>query len=240
VIKAYPVANKQKSIDICRAFIEGAPKKAEGSVFYGVDKTNVMEWDIERKRETRPWFYIDNSYFDSVRGKQYRVSKNNTQCHPDPLGRPSTGERFARLGIKLKPWHPNIEGYYLIIEQSQSFMTTVACDPDWFTRTVKNYTAHGVEVRARGWGRDKLKLQATLIADLTGASTLVTHSSAAAVTAVIEGIPVIVSGMSALAQMRWSTDPEHDQRLGHLNALADNQWTLDEIRAGKAWEWLTK
>ena len=74
----------------------------------------------------------------------------------------------------------------------------------------------------------------------SGASTLVTHSSAAAVTAVIEGIPVIVSGMSALAQMRWSTDPEHDQRLGFLNVLADNQWTLDEIREGKAWEWLTK
>ena len=43
---------------------------------------------------------------------------------------------------------------------------------------------------------------------------------------------------SALADMRMSTDPEHDQRRDFLNVLADNQWTLDEIKQGVAWKWL--
>jgi hypothetical protein len=233
LIKAFPVAGKQKAIDICRAFTDGAPKNATGSVFYGVNKSNINEW---ARYPRHPQFYIDNSYFDAARGQQYRVTKGRIQC--EPAGRASTGERFARLGITLKPWRPNIDGHYLVVEQSPSFMTTVARDPKWLERTVKRLTDEGVNVRVRPWDRDKAKMQATLVADLEGASTLVTHSSAAAVTAVIEGIPVIVSDMSALAHMRWSTDPEHDQRLGYLNVLADNQWTLDEIRAGKAWEWL--
>ena len=234
-MKAYPVANKQKAVDICNAFIAGAPKNAVGSVFYGVNKSNAIAW---RGPHLDPSFYIDNSYFDKTRGQQYRISKNRIQC--DPAGQASTGERFARLGIVLKPWRPNIEGHYLVIEQSPSFMATVALDPKWFERTVKGLQDEGIRVRTRPWARDKLEQQATLPADLAGASTLVTHSSAAAVTAVIEGIPTIVSKMSALARMRWSTDAAHDERPSYLNVLADNQWTIDEIKEGKAWAWLNK
>ena len=237
MVKAYPVVGKQKAVDICNAFIAGAPRNAKGSVFYGVNETNRLDWHTV-KQSPQDWFYVDNSMFDAVRGQQYRISKNRIQC--DPAGQVSNGFRFGKLGIDLKPWRPNIEGHYLVIEQSPSFMVTVALDPKWFERTVKGLRDEGIRVRTRPWARDKLEQQATLPADLAGASTLVTHSSAAAVTAVIEGIPAIVSKMSALAHMRWSTDAAHDERLSYLNVLADNEWTLDRIRSGEAWEWLMK
>ena len=45
---------------------------------------------------------------------------------------------------------------------------------------------------------------------------------------------------SALADMRMSTDPEHDQRRHYAEVLADNQWTIDQIRNGEAWAWLNE
>jgi hypothetical protein len=95
-------------------------------------------------------------------------------------------------------------------------------------------------VRVRTWQRDKLLQQAGLPSALDGAYTVLTHSSAAAVTATLLGIPAVVSPMSALHNMRWSTDPHHDQRLRYMQVLADNQWTLDEIREGRAWRWLNR
>ncbi len=70
--------------------------------------------------------------------------------------------------------------------------------------------------------------------DLADARQLITHSSASAVEALLEGVPVIVSRMSAV----FGIDPVHDTRLHAMQVLADNQFDMSEIRSGKAWLWL--
>lgn len=229
---AHPVVGKAKSRMICEAFIAGAPKSAKGHVFYGVNETNAAVW--ERILDSgSDWYYIDNSYFDAMRGHQFRVTKNRVQVNP--FGLKSDGVRFASLGLNLKPWQTNSHGHVVVVEQSPSFMSTVAKDPNWFHRTLLDLDRERTVVR--GWHNDKLKQQATLVGDLRGAKFLVTHSSAAAVTATIEGIPPEVDPMSAMdcGALLYS-----DMRLRILEVLADNQFTINEMKNGEAWQWLNK
>ena len=234
MLRAVPVANKQKAVDICNAFIQGAPKSAEGSVFYGVNESNVRDWHrIMASGET--WWYVDNSMFDKVRGKQYRVTKNRLQVNPTGIA--SDGKRFGALSLAIAPMNAKPSDLWIVVEQSPSFMRYVANDERWLERQMADIPG-GHHVKVRRWSSDKIKQQETLPRDLATAWTLVTHSSAAAVTAALLGVPAIVSPMSAMYECRWSSDPLYDQRRAFFNVLADAQFTLKEIREGVAWKWL--
>lgn len=228
---ACPVKGKQKSVDLCNAFIAGAPKHAEGRVFYGVNETNAQEWRHAQKASA-PWFYIDNSMFDSVRGTQFRVARNALQI--DAMAHWSDGKRFDALGLKIKPVQNNPKGHVVVIEQSESFMQFVGA-PEWLEDTLAWARGYGTGIRLRKWDADKLAIQRTLVQDLQGARVLLTHSSAAAITALLEGIPVVVERASAVARGRLSTDNSVDDRPRMFNVLADHQWTLNEMKEGMAW-----
>lgn len=235
MVRMWPVAGKEKAVMICRAFAEGVPRGANCHVFYGVNETNAEAWR-QAQRSGHDWFYIDNSYFDVMRGQQYRVTKNRVQV--DPAGKVSDGKRFDALGLKIAPLKP-LDSQWLAVEQSPSFMLWVAQDRQWFLKTVENVRRDpGTHVKVRAWMRDKIKQQATLADDLKLATHLLTYSSAAAVEALLAGLTVCVSRMSALSGV--PIRPSDDERRRVFGVLADNMWALDEIRAGKAWQWLAK
>lgn len=235
---AHPVAHKRKSLNICQAFIAGAPKTAKGHVFYGVNESNVAAWDYAKKRG-EDWYYIDNSYFDHIRGESFRVTKNRLQVKASE--HTSDGERFKALNLEVKPYHSNPRGYWLVVEQSPSFMTVVAREPYWLEDTSKTLGDYR-PMRVRKWDNDKTELGRKLVEDLPNTWTLVTHTSAAAVTAVRLGVPVIVSEQHALAGMVCGVAEyaHRDQRQQFFGVLADNQWSLNEFREGKAWSWLNR
>ena len=99
--------------------------------------------------------------------------------------------------------------------------------------------------RVRHWEPDKAKLARSLPDDLVGAWALVTHSSAAAVTALLSGVPVFCAPESAaypmsstigqtgevVLLMHW----EEGSRRAWAGVLADNQWTLEEMKYGQCW-----
>jgi hypothetical protein len=228
---ACPVKGKKKSADICAAFIAGAPDWAQGRVFYGVDASNAQEWRHAQKASA-PWYYIDNSYFDSMRGQQYRVARSALQI--DAMAHWSDGKRFDALGLAIKPLQHNPDGHTVIIEQSPSFMQFVGA-PHWLDDITVWAAMSSGGTRLRRWSADKLAIQKTLLDDLKGAHRLMTHSSAAAITALLEGIPVIVERTSAVARVRLSTDNSVDDRRQAFSVLADHQWTLNEMKEGKAW-----
>lgn len=233
VILAHPIKGKQKSVDICNAFAQGAPKSLIfANVFYGVNETNRRDWEIV-KRSGQDWYFVDNSYFDAVRGRQFRITKNAVQIDAS-CGGPTDGKRFAALGLTVKPHHPASTGYALVVEQSPSFMLDVAQAPRWLDTYAAFARSVGHEVKTRPWNRDKLKAQTTLKADLQGARYVITHSSAAAVEALLDGLSVVTSPMSAV------TSIDEERKLFAMGVLADNQWTIDEIKSGKAWSWLNR
>lgn len=226
-----PVPGKAKSKDLCAAFIAGAPKDAEGYVLYGVVHENKALY-YEARASKKDIYYIDNAYFDCTRGAEFRITKNAFQL-TGAREHKSDGKRFDELGLTLKPWGGYRTGHWVFVQQSPIFMYLSARDSDWLKRQQQALKDHR-EVRERKWSRDKLKAQATLPEDLRFAYKLVAHSSAAAVTAAIHGVPSVVSEMSALHGMQG------EERLHFLRVLADNQFSVLQMRSGEAWRWLNR
>lgn len=239
---AYPVANKKKSFEICLAWTRGCGGQIGTTLrdgdafFYGVDDSNEAVWR-EVLKSGRDFWYCDNAYFDGARQQYFRVTKNALQ-HSGAGD--SDGLRFAELGVPIKPWRTAGE-HIVVCPQSTPFMKTIAqYQGDWLRDAVAALEAHTRRpLRIRAWSADKGKLAATLKDDLAGAHALVTWSSAAAVTALLEGVPVVANGPGCAASMSgWIADMENlpqPPRETWAAVLADNQWTLDELRRGDAW-----
>lgn len=226
MLTGHPVPGKEKSRVIVDAFVSGAPRNADGAVFYGVVPS--MAGEFRRARDSgAPWFYCDNAYFDDARGHYFRVTKNRLQ-HDGSGG--TNGKRLAALGVQIEPRRRGGE-YALAIEQSEMFMRHVARQDGWLSKAL-----YGLgPVRIRPWSSDKPRLAASFHEDLRLASVLVTYSSAAAVEAVIAGVPVVVSKDSAAYCMNGSL-PSEGERARWAGVLADHQFTLAEMRSGYAWE----
>lgn len=227
---AHPIPGKGKSSMLCAAFIDGAPRSATGHVFYG---TLGEPLRIYRQAllKGEPCWLIDNSYFDSVRGQQFRVTLNTLQVM-GARHRESDGKRFAALSIEIKRPQRAANGHVVVCHQSPEFMRDIACDPFWVQRQLDMLAP--LSVKQRPWLRDKAAQQATLVDDLRSANLLLTHSSAAAVTALLEGVPAHTHYSSAVF------DCPLNDRQHFMNVLADNQFTLDELKDGTAWRLLNR
>lgn len=255
---AYPVAGKAKSLEICRAFVEGCGgvvmQKGAGlagltpgvpAFFYGVDASNQHLYDAAVKRAAHggaPFYYCDNSYFDATRQHYFRVTSNGLQYVR--RDRTSNGARYRTLNLSpIRPWRAQGE-HIVVCPQSDHFMRNIVKYPgDWCRDTIRRLNrVTSLPVCLRDWSPDKGALAATLEQDLLDAHALITHSSAAAITALHHGIPVFCSQLCAaspcaslfddLEEPHLAPDPAREQ-LFHV--LADNQWTLDEMRYGQCW-----
>lgn len=245
----HPVPGKEKSRLICKAFAAGAPKSAQGHVFFGTE--GVMS-DFQ-KAKSGTWWYIDNSYFDRHRGIYFRVTKNALQI--DPRGKVSTGERFDRLGVPIRAWRDPLGEDTLLCPQSDDFMksTLGLKGYDWTAdvRSIINtYDRPDLPVRVRHWNRDKLKAAVVLEHELPHCRLVISHSSSASITAMMEGVPSISTGPTAAAYHLTGPltresfidppKPSYEDRYQFASVLADNQFTLSEFSTGVAWKWLEK
>lgn len=238
----YPQPGKPKALRICEAFARGCDgavaehtpaRLGDGAaVFYGVRPAWSHLWR-QAKAERRDWYYLDNSYFDAGRERLFRVTRNAIQHD----GRGYTdGSRLNALGVTVKPWR--MDGRHILVcQQSEEFMATVAHDMGWLADTVqklRRITTRPLVIRRKG--------DATPLCEaLADCWAVVTWSSAAAVEALVQGIPVHCA--PACAAHTFSTALENIDRPRRLygreqwaEVLADNQWTLDEIRNGDAWQ----
>lgn len=249
MVVAYPVHGKQKSMDICLAFARGCGGQVSGALlrpgpafFYGVNQTNLAVWR-EVVRTQRDYYYSDNSYWDPCRQKFFRVTKNRLQH--SGIGQ-SDGKRWRRLGLEIAPWRSG-GTHILICPQSAAFMEhVIGANRDWVMRTVDTIRAISDRpIRIRSWNANKGEIGKTLGDDLADAHVLVTWSSAAAVNAVLAGVPVVCLGQCAAEPMSTpllgiETPQRPDGREEWAAVLADNEFTMDELRNGTAWRHLTK
>lgn len=239
-VRCFPQPGKAKSRDILEAFAAGTSGARYDGIpsFFGV-KGIEETWKLARA--SGRYYYLDNAYFDVTRGSHFRVGRNSLQdwsCPPDY-------SRLEKLGLVILPWRKS--GAHIVVTmQSPHFMEEVAGWPGganaWQAEVltkIKKYTDRTIVVRH--WNPDKPMLARTLREDLQGAWCLVTHSSAAANEAVLDGIPVFVlgqgsalpMGLSMLEQIEKPRMP--DGREAWAATLAANQWTLDELRKGMPW-----
>lgn len=221
----HPVPGKAKAKMLCEAFAAGAPRDATGHIFYGVTDGNLAAWQRVQAKGL-DYFFLDNSYFDKVRGAQFRVTKNRTQRHWSGT---SDCKRFAALNIPVLP--PRTGEYILAVEQSPLFMRVIANDPCWLDRAVREMAPSGLPVRMRPWNGNKPTLALSFAEELKRAAWVVSHSSAALVEAALAGVSTYASHMSAAE----CVPPDRRQWAG---MLADSQFTIDEMKDGTAWSML--
>lgn len=249
MIHAYPVAGKTKSYEICEAFVQGCGGAIVTSgglrdgpaFFYGIGKGNLEIW--QEVKHSREFYYCDNSYFDCSRQEYFRITKNQLQHSGKDV---SDGKRFKQLGLEIKPWSASARGHVVICPQSDAFMhDVVGYKGNWCEKILSHLSPiTSRELRIRAWNRDKTALAATLGEDLHGAFGLVTWSSAAAITALLAGIPAFCESMDCAANPMvgdlLSLMPRCPERDVWAGVLADNQWTLEEFRDGTAWRGLAR
>lgn len=254
-VVGYPTPGKAKAATILDAFcfgargyvVEGAKKlEPDGAAaFYGVTQATKPLWE-QAKAEGRPWFYLDNAYFDACRGVYFRATRDRLQ-HPSTGT--SDGKRFAALGLEIKPWRK--DGRHVIVApQSDEFMAVcagyTALRGRWIDQAIGElYLATDRELRVLPWNRDKAAWYAALPANLLNCWALITYSSASAISALLAGVPAIVTAEDCIVACACRAEigaveepPMPEDRAGLMAVIADQQWTLDEMRSGLAWEML--
>jgi hypothetical protein len=216
-------------------FIAGA-----AAIFWGVDRETLPVWRKVIETKT-PYWYVDNGYFKSKwqGGDHFRVTRDAPQHSGEGE---SSGERWKALGIEIKPWRD--DGLHIL----------VACQSDFWherhgdgsagqfahrvTSELQEHTLRPIITRGKPIQGHK---EPPLSEHFKDCWAVVTHSSMVAAEAVLNGIPAFMLSDSALRsvslrgveQIEAPYRPSGRERWAGV--LADNQWTLDEIKAGDAW-----
>lgn len=255
-VVGYPTPGKGKAARLLQAFCAGARGHMVDRIpaellpgpaaFYGVTpETNHLL--TQARAEGRDWYYVDNAYFDPVREMYFRITKNALQH----TGRgTSDGTRYRRLSLPpIAPWRRD-GAQVLLCPASDMFMRVAAGYPgDWVADTVAELARHTRrELRVRAWQPDKREQYRTLHRDLVGAWAVVTYCSAAAITAMLAGVPAIVTAdrdgecisrpLAAWPLSGIESPPMPADRQLWAEVVADQQWTVEEMRDGTAWRML--
>lgn len=239
--KVYDTGHHHSKV-LCRAFAEGCKGSLvppngllDGpAVVYGIlrgcgEIIKQCEWI------NRDYYHIDHGYF--LRGHYrgyYRITRNGLQCHGYGVF-PSS--RWESLHYPMKTWRR--EGRSVVICP----ISPMVCEfrgidgEKWLEAViseVSGYTDRPIIV--------KRKDGSSLSEALKDAWCLVTHTSNAAVDAIVSGIPAIVLGPSACRPVSWTWEniesPVWPDREEWAHCLAWNQFTIEEMKSGFAWECL--
>lgn len=233
---------------VIRAFVEGVGCR----IGYAEDEPDELReipvvWGVLRDSDrilaqacaqAMYFFYIDHAYFDRGHGKSYRITRNAYECGAI---RRCPDDRANALGVTLEPWRKS--GREVIVcPPTEYFMKAHGC-PDWLESTLAELakvTDRRIVIR------EKPKPGETAVALLDALKTahaLVTHSSNIAIEAACLGTPVFVAPTSAAApvgrtELSALEAPDYPDREPWLAHLAYNQFSIDEIRDGRAWRLL--
>jgi len=187
------------------------------------------------------FYQIDNGYFHAARGTSigyFRVTKNALAKNwvdvcPD--------DRWKALNIPLMPWRQYTNtGIVVLCVPGRNFGAYMGMDMDkWAAITQKKLST--ITYR-KVYIRPKLKEPSLLdVLYSTQSHCVVTHSSNAAVEAVIAGFPVFCHDLCAAHPVANSLefdrleDPLLPDRQAWVNSLAYGQFTLEEFSNGTAW-----
>ena len=186
--------------------------------------------------EGRDWYYGDNGYFlPGHYAGYYRVTKNGYQ-HDGKGDAPP--DRWRQLHLYIEKWQ--IGGRQIIVCPPGNVMAELRGfdAKHWLIDTLKILEANTdrpIRVRMKPKPGSEEK---PLAEDLQGAHALVCHSSNAAVSALIAGVPVFctdpcassIMGLSDVSKIETPFYP--GDRFRWACVLAANQWTLNEFRDG--------
>lgn len=235
--------NENTSPKFGRAFAAGCGGKTVEKYFSGpwAGFGSPDKWEGLTKARKRgfDFYYGDHAYFG--RQRFFRVTKNALQYSPRTAKTGNHEPDYAKLAVhgwtKERPYRKRGPGHIVLCVQSDGWHNRMG-DLGWTQRmlhTLQLYTDRRIIQRTKNTARP-------LAQDLRGAHALVTHTSNAAVEALLLGVPVFCTGDCAASHMGLSDvanieNPIYPEGRLHMAAvLAANQWTMEEIAAGQCWQ----
>jgi hypothetical protein len=182
----------------------------------------------------RDWLYGDHGYFG--RGLYFRITRNAYQCDGTGAG---SSARFRLHERPVQRWRRD-GANILVCPTSPGHCQLHGMDVHawlaWVNANLRQHSDRPIVVR---WKTD----ERPIARDLQKAHAVVAWSSAAAIDALIAGVPVFVLAEHSAAYRMGTPDLSRierpvypDDRQEFCEVLAANQWTLDEIAAGVAWK----
>ena len=234
---------------LCYAFAKGSnslmchvnnyKKQNETIATYG-----YLRGSGEAIKKAKNFFYIDHGYFKQSK----RVFENNKTKILDLNGyfrvvyndfwdtgganRPS--DRFNNLNLKPKPLKKN--GEYIILSEPTSEARDYYNLDNWEKDTItklKKITDRKIILHNRA---SKISLDDLLIK----AWAFVSDHSSAGFKAMIAGVPAYFTNSTLSNIENINNIEKHEINYSVFYNLAYEQWTVDEIISGEAWEYLTK
>jgi hypothetical protein len=243
-----------KNRKVCAAFAAGCGGKIvppypllPGEVFMFGYLRGVLPTLQQAQREGRTFYFADNGYFRpgrriSDRGF-YRITRN--ALHHDGSGDASSARWKALKMTPIAPWR-KAGSHVVVCPPSRLMAGILNFDADkWLADVLAKLEAatdRPIRLRRKmSWQEVMDRSGPTLADDLRGAWTLVTHSSNAAVEALLLGVPAICTRACAAHRMtvhdpaQIETPIMPDDREQWAWNLAANQWNLAELADGTCW-----
>ncbi len=190
-------------------------------------------------RKVKNFYYIDHGYFKQsnrkfIKNKVHKIDLNgyfriayNDFWHNGQGNKNS--DRFDKLKINLKKL--NTKGEYIIVSEPVLEAQQYYKLNNWTQNTInelKKFTDRKLIIHNR---RSEIKLEDLLIK----AWAFVSDHSSAGLKAMIEGVPAYFTN-NTLSKIGSIKDIEkHEINYNIFNNLAYEQWTIEEIRSGEAW-----
>ena len=204
------------------------------AMFGHPDLMNLLK---QAQDERRNWYYGDKAYFG--RDVYYRITKNaymhNTEGEPDY-------DRWARLDIKVQPWRNG--NHVLICPQSEPFYKLHGLNQrQWIQQVTDKVRKHTDRPIKYHYKASDASAEVKFRRAVQDAWAVVVYTSMAGVQAAIHGVPCFATdvnctsarfGSTELSKIETPTRPDNREHMAAV--LAANQWTLDEIASGMAWE----
>ena len=250
---------------LLRALAEGIPGAEVGpvteyrdcdvAVIFGLVKRSYQPtWSKGEiiRRHRGPVLVLERGY---VRREHYwSLGWGGINGRADFCNRGMPGDRWAKLGVELKPW--KIGGDYVLVCGQVPWDTSVQFNDHmaWLTETFAALRREGRPVRFRPHPRvaDRVRYPVPdyvpvdvgpLHEALAGASHVVTFNSNIGVDATLDGVPTYAADEGAMVwgashgtlaglfgdiRVAWRETWAYD--------IAYAQWTEDELRSGEAWK----
>lgn len=189
----------------------------------------ILRGTGEAMKRAESYLYFDHGYFRRSSAPTsfdgyYRIVPNGLwpDCWPDD----SDTRRFDALALDLKDWRK--QGSHIVLVPPSHYMTEYLGLQDWAGETcreLRRYTDRPIVVHSKNSPTPFSEI-------IDGAWCVVTHHSNAAIDAMIEGIPAIMTGRGLGSLPEVESPP---MRRDFFAKLANSQWTLKEIEEGILW-----
>lgn len=177
--------------------------------------------------------------------RHWRVSIDGWHS-PNLIMHGADGKRLSRYGLEIKEQGGDPDGPILVIGTSPKSQKLDA--RGWASQKIRQLRRQTTKpiwykykrTPDKGIPADKI-IGGDIFDVLPQVSMVVCKHSNVAVDATLMGVPVVCedgAGAAIYPKSFWGQQPSYEKRVEFLQNLAWWQWSTDEIRSGKCWEWL--